>query len=166
MVLSYRIELTDCYAIGRLYTVRLDDEIRRLIEEKFGGGSSTTMASRFLRACVRKTEFYSQQYTRMKSRNSYAICYRGEDGVEKFGLVQYYLSLSHTSVAVIIALKPISHHCFPHHLRELKKSIITVNKELSLSVIPISSFLFKCVYVNSCGVDYITKPPYLQLYDD
>ena len=37
-----------------------------------------------------------------------------------------------------------------------------------MTIVPVSSLLFKCVYVDSCDPDikYVAVPPYVQIYDD
>ena len=152
-------------SIGRLYTAVVDDRVMRLVRS-FEPMCSSNTASRFLRARVGKTVYHSQMYTRTKTRNSYTVCYKSEDGIERFGLVQYYLSLTNTTVAVVTPLTPAHCHNFPSQLRELDDCIVSVNKELSIGVIPVRSFLYKCIYIDSCDVSYVAKPPYLELHDD
>lgn len=59
-------------------------------------------------------------------------------------------------------------YCYPIQLRELQHCIVPVKLEPFMIVIPVSSFLFKCVYMDSCDPDvkYVAIPPYVQIYDD
>ena len=66
-----------------------------------------------------------------------------------------------TTVAVIIPLKLARNSQFPHQIRELKKSILAVEKEPAVHVVPVTSFLFKY-----SEIDYVGRPPYTQIYDD
>lgn len=120
-MLPSRIKLSDCYAVGQLYNTKLGEDVRRLIDEKYGSGSAPTMASQFLRACVNKTLYYSKSYTRMKTRNSYTVCYKDDDNCEQYALVNYFLSLQTMSVAVVTPLSLTTEFCFPHQLCELRQ---------------------------------------------
>ena len=104
----------------------------------------------------------------MKTRNNFTVCYRDERGGHKFGLVQYFLSLQDTTVAVITPLTATTEYCYPIQLRELQHCIVPVKIEPLMVVVPVSSFLFKCVYMDSCDPDvkYVAVPPYVQIYDD
>ena len=165
LLCSSRVTLPDCVAIGGLSTVMMDDTIKILIQD-LRPGSSSDRATWFLRAGVKDTVYYSELYSRMKTINSYTICYRKDDGSENYGSVQYCLSLSSTTVAVITPLTQTHIHNFPRQLQELDSSIVSVKKESSPSVVPVGSVLFKCVCVDCCDVIYIAKPPYLEMYDD
>lgn len=50
---------------------------------------------------VRGTVFYSEQYQRVKKRNSYTVIYCGN----KFGLIQYFVYIQEKVIAI---LKPLS----------------------------------------------------------
>ena len=165
LLCSSRVTLPDCVAIGGLSTVMMDDTIKRIIQDVRPGPSSDR-ATRFLRARVKGTVYHSELYSRMKTRNSYTVCYRKDDGSENFGSVQYYLSLSSTTVVVITPLTQTHIHNFPRQLQELDTSIVSVKKESSPTVVPVGSFLFKCVCVDCYDAIYIAKPPYSVMYDD
>ena len=137
-----------------------------MIEATFGSTLVTNTASRFLRVYVHHSTYHSKSYSRVKTRNSYAVCYQIDGEVQKYGLVLYYLSLRENTVAVINQLLPTDEYCFPHQLRELKDRVVPVEMDESLCVVPVSSFLFKCVYISSCEVNYIARPPYVVFYDD
>ena len=78
--------MPDCIAIGRLYTAVFDDRVMRLVRS-FEPECTSNTASRFLRARASKTVYHSKMYARMKTRNSYTVCYMSEDGIERFELV-------------------------------------------------------------------------------
>ena len=82
--------------------------------------------------------------------------------------MMYYLSVQGKTVAVVTPLKPIRNDYFPRQVRELRSNIIAVEKDSMLCVVPLSSFLFKCIYISSCEVEYVAKPPYvcIYMYDD
>ena len=163
---SSRVKLSDCYALGKLYTVTVERDVRMLVTARLGLDSAPSTASRFLRASIGNVVYYSKGYTRTKTRNSHTICYRGLDNSEKFGLVQYFLSLAKETVAIITPLSPTHNYPFPRQLVELKKRIVPVTESSAIDVIPVRLFLFKCVYITSCAVHYVATPPYVQLYDD
>lgn len=102
-----------------------------------------------MRASISKVEYYSEEYRRLKTRNSYTICYASdEDDAVRYGHVQYFLSLTHQTVAVIHPLTPTSDFCYPQQLSELRQCIVLVSVESSICVISVQSVLSKCVYVS------------------
>ena len=108
----HRIKLSDCYAVGHLHNTNVEEDVRQLADKTFGTGFAPTMASRFLRACVKKTVYYSRLYTRIKTRNCYTVCYKDGDDYEQFGLLEYFLTLQNMSVAVT-PLRRTPDFCFP-----------------------------------------------------
>ena len=54
-----------------------------------GNASETEIVKSFLRCKIKNTKFASQQYTRVKIRNSYTVIYTVETGMA-IGQVQYY----------------------------------------------------------------------------
>ena len=89
----------------------IDSDIRDILNEKYGYGSASETASRFLRASGTAT-----------------VCYQDESGGCNFGLVQYFLSLRNTTVAVITPLTATTEYCYSIQLRELQCSIIPIKK--------------------------------------
>ena len=59
-------------------------------------------------------------------------------------------------------------YCYPIQLRELQHCIVPVKLEPFMIVTPVSSFLFKRVYMDSYDPDvrYVAIPPYVQIYDE
>ena len=89
-----------------------------MIEATFESTLVTNTASHFLRVYVHHSVYHSKLYSRVKTRNSYAVCYQIPGEVPKFGLVLYYLSLRENTVAVINQLVPTDEYCYPHQLRD------------------------------------------------
>lgn len=110
-------------------------------------GVEAIKASRFLRASVKHVELYSYEYKRLKTRNSYTVLYK-ENEEDKFGLIQYFLSLPTQSVAVVKQLKPTNNYCYSHQFRELQQRIIPVTVETGICVVPVKSIMTKCVYLD------------------
>ena len=116
-------------------------------------------ASAFYRAIVNKETYYSKLYRRAKVRNSYTVAYVDGD-TQKYGFIEYFLSLpSHTAV-VITPLTPTSDYCYPEHVRTLLcRKIIPVSVHSSFSVISSVSLLYKCVCIALPGGTFIAKLP-------
>ena len=100
----------------------------------------------------------------MKSRNSYTIRYTvGRE--EKFGFIQYYLSLPSGTAAVLLLLKKASNYCYSHEFTSLRKRIIPVTIKDNLCVISVSSIVSKCVYIKLHTGMYIAVLPN-ELYEE
>ena len=84
-----------------------------------------------------------------------------------YGLIQYFLSLSQFSVAVIYVtpLTPSSNYCFPAQLHVLKDLIVPVVVESSVVVISVDCLLYKCVFISVSDSVFIVNPPNLLLHD-
>ena len=141
-----------------------------MIEATCTSGSTlvTNTASRFLRVHVHHSVYHSKLYSRIKTRNSYAVCYQIAGEVQKYGLVLYNLSLRENTVTVINRLLSTGEYCFPHQLKVLKERIVPVEMDENLCAVFVSSFLFKCVYISSCEV-HVTctvRTLYVVFYDD
>ena len=115
---DYAIELF-CYWKCRSYQTCGD--IRADVQRSCG--VEVDHASQFLRAKIHQEVFFSEKYTRVKTRNSYTVIY-SQGGVEKYGIVQYFLSLSDQAVAVIQPLTvSTSPTCYPSQLSILHSRI-------------------------------------------
>ena len=82
-----------------------------------------------------------------------------------FGFINYFLSLSSSSVAVVTPLTPNSTYCYPHQLNVLRQCIIPVSVESSVVVVPAKCILYKCVCIEFGDVTFVAKLPN-QLYGD
>ena len=147
---SSRVKLSDCYALGRLYTVTVESNVRMLVTTRLGLDSAPSIASCFLRASIGNMVYYSKGYTLTKTRNSHTICYRGQDNAEKFGIVLYFLSLTKGTVTIITPLSP-THH-YPSPAGRAKEQDCARHGEFSHWCYT-SSFIFVqvCVYYVMCS---------------
>ena len=141
----FRLTLVDCSVIGSIETVSLSLEVQGALRRDCG--VEVNVASRFLRASVKQVEYYSLEYKRLKTRNSYTVFYQAGEQ-DRFGLIHYFLSLPDQTLAVVQQLTPTSNYCYPHQLRELQQRIIPVTLESSICIVPIKSLVSKCVYLN------------------
>ena len=121
-------------------------------------GIELQSASRFQKVSIRNVEYHSHSCRNITTRNSYTICY-STGGVDRFALVEYFLSLSDRTVAVIQQLTPNARYCYSEHLADLRRSIIPVTLDPVLHVVPVQSFLCKCVYVSLNTSMYVARPP-------
>ena len=96
-----------------------------------------TMASHFLQAYVGKTEFYSLQLTRIKSRNSYTLVLsRWQIEVSPCSV------LSQSIIHICSSNYSVIHYCFPCQLYELKNGIITELRSISRVVLIVVNLFF------------------------
>ena len=115
-------------------------------------------ASAFYRAKISGKTYYSRLYIRTDKRNSYTIGYV-DCGQHKFGFINYFISLSSCSVAVVTPLTPNSSYCYPQQLRVLHQCIIPVSVEQSVVIVPTQCIMYKCVCIDSCGVTFLARLP-------
>ena len=158
----HRLSLSDCEVIGSMRVVAVDLHVRQCLLRQFS--VRCQRASAFYRATIAGRTYYSRLYDRIKRRNSYTVCYV-EGGKHLFGFIDYFLSLSSSSFAVVTPLTPNSSHCYPHQLSVLHQCIIPVSVESSVVCVPTKCILYKCVCVEFGSVCFIAKLPN-QLYGD
>ena len=98
--------------------VSLDDDIKDAI------GTNVEQASMFMKVKVNSEMYYSQRYDRLRSRNSYTVCYK--DDTEKYGPIRHFLSIPGWVMAVV----PLFIFAPPHY--PLNKRMIPVALSSSL----------------------------------
>ena len=123
-------------------------------------GANVEHASMFLRAKVNREVYYSQGYNRLKSRNSFTVIYE-EDNEEKYGLIQYFISIPGRVMAVIIPLSVIPAPHYPSQLGILNQRIIPVSLSSTICVVPIKALICKCVYIHCGSGTFIVRKPNL-----
>ena len=137
--------------------VSLDDDIKDAI------GTNVEQASMSMKVKVNSEIYYSQRYDRLRSRNSYTVCYQ-EDDTEKYGLIQYFLSIPGQVVAVVVPLFIRAPPHYPSQLNILNKRIIPVALSSTVCAVPIKALVCKCVYVHcGSGMFIVRKPNLLNL---
>ena len=142
---THRLQLSDCLPIGATEVIQLSPEMTRAIQKTTD--SNVVMATTFCRATVQGETFYSKSYQRSTARNNYTVSYYTGDGTVGYGYIQYFLSLTTFSVAVITPLIRSS-HSFPSQLLGLHDCFHPVITGSSLNVVPVVNLLHKFnVYV-------------------
>lgn len=154
------VALSGCAAIGPIYTIHLEPGLRRAVQEQFQ--IEIEMASTFYRAMIQGKTYYSKSYTRAKTRNSYTVQYT-DNGVQKFGFINYFLSVSSLCVAVVTPLTPTSSYCFPPVLSILCDRIIPVSVESSTVLVSTNCLSCMCVCISVGGAVSVARSPN-QLY--
>ena len=134
--------------------ISLDDDVKDAI------GMNVEQASMFMKAKVNKEVYYSQRYDRLKSRNSFTVCYE-EDNAEKYGLIQYFLSIPGQTVAIVVPLIITPPPHYPSQLDILNKRIIPVVLSSTICAVPIKALVCKCVYVHCGSGMFIVRKPNL-----
>ena len=125
---------------------------------------------KFLRIKKNSETFYSRQYQRAKTRNSYTVLLDNADIV----IIQYYLSIDgHLSAMVekldtVDASVPTCEDLQQHNVlrkyqtMQLCHHIKKVISHKDLKVIPVSSITKKCIYMNlNNGKTFVSIPPNL-----
>ena len=142
--------------IGNVQVILLDNDVKEAI------GENVEQASMFTKVMVGREVYYSQRYSRLKTRNSYTVCYE-EDCSEKYGQIQYFLSMPGQVVAVVVPLIVITPH-YPSQLGILNKRIIPVAVSSSVRAVPVMALVCKCVYVYcGSGMFVVRRPNLLNL---
>ena len=149
--------LLDCHVLGKIRTVRLEQEVVNTLQQKLM--MDVNVASQFTWAIGGGVRYYSQAYTRVTKRNSHTVCYKDGEATQ-YGLIKYFISLPDQSVAILNKLSPTTAHCYPQGLGVLCSRIVPVKLEDSTDVIPINSLVSKCVYCSfSSTSKYIVVTP-------
>jgi hypothetical protein len=148
------LKLADCSIIGKVQVIPLDDDVKDAI------GTDVERASMFMKVKVNGEVYYSQRYDRLKSRNSFTVCYE-EDDAEKYGLVRYFLSIPGRVVAVVVPLSVSTPPHYPSQLNILNMRIIPVALSSTICAVPIKALVCKCVYVHCASGMFIVRKPNL-----
>ena len=132
--------------IGRLYTSVLTDEELHLVQNTFKTTLTVTITTRFLCVYFNRSEYHSQSYTELGTATRCASTMTVvKSGMAWLCTISVYRETH--AVAVVTPLKPIRNDYVPRQVREMRSNIITVEKDSMLCVIPLSSFLFKYMYL-------------------
>ena len=110
-------------------------------------GVSVEFASTFSTALVNGEVYQSKSYKRITKRNSYTVCYT-QGGEERYGLIEYFVSIREQTLAVITPLLQQTATCYPDVLTILNTRIIPVKMGRTLDVILVTSLLSKTVLVS------------------
>lgn len=138
-------------------TVKLSDMIKSKVYRSCG--VEVDHASQFLRAVIQKELFYCENYTRLRTRNSFTICY-SHNGFEKYGFVQYFLSLNDQAVAVVVPLiVTTSPTCFPPELSVLRNRIKPVVLDSIVCIVHVKNIICKCVCIDTGSSAYVCRKP-------
>jgi hypothetical protein len=100
-------------------------------------------------------QLYSSHYNRVKRRNSYTVMYTNNDGIDKFGLIQYYIFAADKIVlAIIERLDRLSVSCLDHfQLNSAALDSVSclgcfpVRSSGSLDVVELSNIQEKCLHI-------------------
>ena len=104
-IFHYRVALSDCSVLGSVRTVVLESAVRRAILHRFNIDVAVTSA--FDRAVIRGKTYHSKCYRRTSVRNSYTVEYKDGD-IQKFGYINFFVSLASSTIALITPLIPTS----------------------------------------------------------
>ena len=114
------------------------------------------MVQVFHRAELHGQVFYSQEYGRVKSRNSYTVAYKEEDQ-SRFGLIQYFFLVSHVVFAVI---KPLAQQRGSiDFLHPCRSSPVCVNETDRLVIVNAEFLLEKVLFIVTPLSKFVIKFP-------
>ena len=168
--------LTDSTAIvGGTTLLFIDPAVVELINEFLHhldtGGVSCNPARRvrvLYRVEISRQLYSSSHYNRVKRRNSYTVMYTNNDGIDKFGLIQYYIFAADKIVlAIIERLDRLSISCLDHfQLNSAALDSVSclgcfpVEPSGSLDVVGLSNIKEKCLHIElSSSSQYISRIP-------
>lgn len=156
-----------CWTVGRISNGTLPVTVVHLVNHHLCCLSKQPLGpehsvQKFLRVLIGDSLFYSCQYNRIKSRNSYTISYI-LDGSEGLGQIQYFISIHDTVFAVIRTLKSVPETCqsffqLPHCALDLVPCIVPVIYA-ELAVVPIVGIVKKAVFMDISSKLYVAKFP-------
>ena len=112
---------------------------------------------KFFRLQIGSELYFSEEYQRVKKRNSFTVLYSNEDGGLECGQIQYFLYVFKL-VAVVKILKPCVGSFVDPTTFGLKIPIIPVEAD-TFAVIFVSNILNKCVYIDLGGTKYVALFP-------
>lgn len=144
------------WRIGNSKWTSLDVSIELMIESVCG--YQPQQALKFWRLEQNQTLYYSAEYTRTTSRNSYTVCYTQENS-SQFGLVNYFVEVhgefeghSEQDVFAIISVLNVERfgHCPHMYVAELTGFMKPVLASCIIS---------KCVYVSVSSRVYVGSFP-------
>ena len=102
------------------------------------------------------TLYYSKQYKRVKSRNSFTVKFKDVDGTRRYGQVLFFVSISGQVFVFIMKLQAQSlscqdHFCIYHDSLDhipVSKIVPLKNTDGSMVCIPASNLISKCVFIS------------------
>ena len=113
--------------------------------------------------------YSSAQYNRVKRRNTYTVMYTNIDGIDTFGLVQYYmLATDKLVLAVIERLERLPGTSCQEHFQLTSAALDSVSclgtfpvrPSGSLDVVGLSHIIEKCLHIElSASTQYISRIP-------
>ena len=116
---------------------------------------------KFFRIDVNNTLYSSKEYTRVKKRNSFTICYNSK-GSLRLAQILYFVEAQGCGFAIgkdyglngRIALPP-----------QLTSSVFPVIEDQDLKLFSVDLIIRKCVYVNYDNSEFVCVPPFDILVD-
>lgn len=171
---AVHVQQQHCCMVGKgSYDLLSEDVLQvvnlKLCDHGFPTIQSQQLVQKFYKMMIRKSLFFSLEYKRVKSRNSYTVVYI-EDGREQFGKILFFLQLYTTSFVVLSNLQSLpvtcqAHFGLAHSALDIVHKLIPVNDGDSLKCVPASAIVCKCVYMAIDGKTYVVTFPN-ELLDD
>ena len=126
-----------------------------------GWKSQLSKVGLFYRAIIKNELFYSAEYGRVKTRNSYTVAYI-EENMIKYGLVQYFLLFNTQALAAVKPLQLVrtAQAQFRVCVEVLDSIFFPVAVVDSLCFIPVNSIVSKQLFINfdSCDAYVVVFP--------
>ena len=113
--------------------------------------------------------YYSQQYQRVKKRNSYTVAY-SDSGAKRFALIEHYVFVQNRLIAILKPLLPVSVSCQQH----FNLTTTALDSFLYLSPVTkgqcvkccfVEQFIAKCLFMDLNFVQYVAQFPSRIMFD-
>ena len=147
--------------IGGVATFLANDELEVLKQALLSLGLSATVSSdtRYVvayRLVQESSVYYSANYRRVKSRNSYTVSFNdAASNCVSYGQIQFYVLVSNRPYAFVKKFEPLAITCQAHFhlshpsLDKLSASnIVPIQSHRENIFIPTSSLISKCMFVS------------------
>jgi hypothetical protein len=130
------------HIVGSTSTRTPTPEVAQLLQET---GSITT----FTRVLTNDNViFYSKEYLRVKTRNSYTVAFRDGRNV-MFGQILYFVALNNQAIAIIDVLNPGSaESTFQLTFSALNLRVFPVSSTTRVLAVPVTDIQEKCIFVS------------------
>lgn len=140
-------------ALGRMETKELTLHESEMISQHY---NEVVKAATIFKRLQRRNEIlFSEQYSRVKVRNSYTVLYRASSGMLSYGQILYFVCLRNKPAAVI---KQLQHLRSPEDFQPAK-AIVPVTVSPIMEVVNVADIQEKCVFLCVSDVCYVINFP-------
>ncbi len=149
------------WLLGSMEQRNLSTAETQLINDYYHTSSNLNKITAFFRLQREREVIYSEEYKRVKLRNSFTVNYTFESSI-LIGKILFYVIYNNKPAAILIKLQQLANpRCFSPN-----KSIIPIEITSHLQIIPIEHIGEKCIYMEiDNSYLYVVKLPCKLLID-